>query len=581
MSSKTMGDTLAELLGAIRRRRWSMLIGAGVVLALTFATALLWPATYRSTATILIEQQEVPTDLVRSTISSYADQRIQVINQRVMTTANLLKIMEKYDLYASERSKDPREVVIARMRDDVQFNMISADVVDPRIGRPTRATIAFAVSYDNRSAETAARVANELTTLYLNENIESRKQLTADTANFLTEESNRLSRTVAELETRIATFKEQNADSLPDLNALNVQMMARVEEEAREVDTRIRSLDQQVVYLDAQLAQLQPAAQIYTSTGERVMSPADRLKTVRSDYLRASSLYAPDHPDVIRLKRELDGLEKEVGSQDSANDLARQLAEARSQLVAARQRYGAEHPDIVRLERLVSSVEAAMRVAPATAVAVTANPDNPAYIQVRAQREASANERASLQQRRGVLAARVAEFEKRLSESPEIEREYSGLVRELESSQLKYREVRQKQMEAQLAQNLESESKGERFTLIEPPIPAQEPVSPNRLAIVVLGVVFAAIVAFASMLLLEVLDTSVRGPRDLERLLSVAPLAIVPWIMTDEDRARVRRQRHYALAGVAGSLLVAVTAAHFLYRPLDVIWHVALRKIGG
>ena len=222
-----------------------------------------------------------------------------------------------------------------------------------------------------------------------------------------------------------------------------------------------------------------------------------------------------------------------------------------------------------------------MRVAPATAAAVTANADNPAYIQVRAQREASANERTSLQQHRAVLAVRLTEFEKRLSESPEIEREYSGLARELESSQMKYREVRQKQMEAQLAQNLESESKGERFTLIEPPIPAQEPVSPNRIAIVALGIVFSAVVAFALMLLLEVMDTSVRGPRDLEQLLSVAPLAIVPWIMTDEDRARVRRQRHYTLAGVAGSVVVAVTAAHFLYRPLDVIWHVALRKLGG
>src|SRR5262249_57916150 len=146
---------------AIGRRRlrvavWSFVI----VLAIGTATAVLIPPVYRSSATILIEQQEIPQDLVRSTISSFADQRIQQIKQRVMTTTNLLNIIREHGLYADEIDRKPREAILEKMRDDIHLNLISADVVDPRSGRPAQATIAFTVSYDNRSADRAVRVAN-------------------------------------------------------------------------------------------------------------------------------------------------------------------------------------------------------------------------------------------------------------------------------------------------------------------------------------------------------------------------------------------------------------------------------------
>ena len=119
----------------LRRRAVPMAIVLAVALLVAVLIATLWPATYLSTGTILIEQQEVPTDLVRSTISSYADQRIQVISQRVMTTANLLRIIQQYDLYTAERKKKGRETIIDMMRNDVKFHTISADVIDPRQGR--------------------------------------------------------------------------------------------------------------------------------------------------------------------------------------------------------------------------------------------------------------------------------------------------------------------------------------------------------------------------------------------------------------------------------------------------------------
>lgn len=578
--SKQETVKLADYLAILRRRRAQMTFAFIVVLVLSILTAILWPPTYRATGTILIEQQELPTDLVRSAISSFADQRIQVITQRVMTTENLFKIIERYDLYKSQREIEPREKIIRRMRDDISFEMISADVIDPRMGRPTKATIAFSVSYSNYSPELAARVANELVSLYLRVNIESRKQDAANAADFMSGEADRLSKHIDELQAKLAAFKQQHFNSLPDQTAFNNTLLFHAEDELREAESQIRSLDQQTTYLEAQLAQIGPNSQVFTSTGERVLSPADRLKFLHTEYARVSGIYGPDHPDVLRIKREIAGLEASVGSVDNSADLARRLQAAQSDLATAKQKYSADHPDVLRLQRQVDTLQQQIKDAGATSPAAI-TPDNPAYIQVKAQLESARAQRSALVQKRAELNERIADLEGRMAKAPGVERDYAEMARELENAQISYNQIRQKQVDAQVSQNLEDERRGERFTLIEPPVPPEQPASPNRWAILLAGLLLALAAAFGTMLASENLDGSVRNRRDLEALLSVPPLAVLPWIETKADRrARQQRQR-YSLAGAAATVVVALSLTHFFYRPLDVLWHVAIRHLGG
>lgn len=545
-----------------------------------FVAALVWPPTYVSTGTILIEQQEVPADLVRSTISSFADQRIQTINQRVMTSDNLLGIVEKYSLYPKERARYGRETIIALIREDIHFGSIKASVIDPRQGRPVEATIAFSLGYESRSPDIAARVANELSSLYLQENLRSRRELADQAANFLADEAGKLNARIGELGKELARFKEQHVNNLPEQSTLNLQLISRADDEKRDVDTQIRALDQQIVYLEAQLAQIGKTAQVYASTGERVMAPEDRIKYLRSEYARARAVYEPDHPDVQRMQREMEGLAAGVSTSGADNDRLRALQDARTELASARERYAPDHPDVLRLERLVDGLSVPLPALRGDG-AGSDSPDNPAYIQLQAQHTASVNQRASLETRRADLQSRIAMLEGRMITAPGIERDYMELVRELDGSQVKYREVRQKQMEAELAQSLEVERKGERFTLIEPPVPPEEPASPNRKLILSLGVVLALGLAVGVAALLEVLDHSVRSRRDIANLLAVAPLAVIPWFENDEQRVARRRRRQWALLGTATTVVIAVIAVHFLYRPLDVLWAVAIRRLGS
>jgi uncharacterized protein involved in exopolysaccharide biosynthesis len=573
---------LAERLEVLRRRKRPVLLTLAGMLVLTVLVAFVWPPTYRSTGTVLIEQQEVPDDFVQAAITSFADQRVRTISQRVMTTANLLDIVRKYDLYPDERRREPRERLLERMRDDIGLEMISADVVDPRQGRPTKATIAFAVSFDNRSPLVAAKVANELTTLYLNENLETRRKQAASTAGFLQEEVERVGGEVADLEQRIADFKAAHSDALPELAGVNIQLMTRADEELRTTETRIAALEQQVVYLDAQLAQIDPVGAAYADSGRVVLSTSQRLKSVRTQLASASALYGPTHPDVRRLKREVAGLEREVGAAEAGNDLVRQLNDARAQLEQARTRYSDSHPDVQRLERVVDAIADLMRKSTTTSPSLQSaeSPDNPAFIQIKAQREAALNERASLKAQSAELRSRITDFESRLARSPAVEREYSALLRELEGARFKYQEVRQKQMTAQVASNLETEQKGERFTLIDPPLVPEKQHSPNVPLVLLLGSLLALGSAVGVAMFLDQTDATVRGRRDLAGLVSVAPLAAIPWIETDEEREKRRRTARWLTLAAIGACVALLTALHLLVRPLDVLWHVLLRRLG-
>ena len=198
-----------KILRIVRRRIKPMLIVSTIFLFVSLLIVMLLPKVYKSTATILIEQQEIPQDLVRSTVTSYADQRVQVIMQRAMTFSNLTQIIKKFSLYSDIYKREPMEKIVAMMKNDIHHNMISADVVDPRSGRPVEATLAFSIGFESKSPKLAQQVANELSNLFINENLRTRRDMANQTADFLLSESESLEKRITDTETRMAKFKEE------------------------------------------------------------------------------------------------------------------------------------------------------------------------------------------------------------------------------------------------------------------------------------------------------------------------------------------------------------------------------------
>ncbi|MGO9037832.1 MAG: GumC family protein [Steroidobacteraceae bacterium] len=574
-------DTREKLLAYWRRRK-TIVVVTSAALAATLLFAVFFPPTYRSTATILIEQQEIPQELVRSVITSFADQRVQVISQRVMTTQNLMALIDRYKLYPDIRAREPREVLLERMREDIAMHMISADVIDPRSGRPTQATIAFSVSYQSRSPDLALKVANDLTSLYLNENLTSRTQLGKQTETFFSEESARQAAHIAELDKALSAFKEQHRNDLPELVQLNLQTMERTELDLHEAENKLDALDAQRVLLEAQLAQINPTSQVFSDTGQRVMGPEDRLKALKSQLASYKARFAPDHPDIVRTAREIEGLEKTVKTDDETGDRLRQLDETKAELARALEKDSPEHPDVIRLQHTVEGLERAVDEAAAVGKQRTAttHSDNPVYIQVKGELDSLAVDRDRAVKHRDELRAKFEDYQKRLARSPEVEREFHTKSRELETAQLEYKTMLAKQTEAQVSENLETERKGERFTLIEPPLMPEKPIRPNRILILAIGFFLSIGAGIGAAAARESFDASVRGPSDIRQLLHVPALASIPVIITEETRARRRKIARYSWGGGAVAVILLATLVHVLVLPLDVLWLSLLRRFG-
>jgi uncharacterized protein involved in exopolysaccharide biosynthesis len=570
---------LREALAVLRRRRLPISLIALVLAAVAVVVAVVWPPSYRSSATILVEEQEIPQDLVRSTVTSYADERIQVIGQQVMTRQNLLQIVDKYDLYPGDRRVDTNEEILAQMRKHIKIDLVSANAAGGR-----RVTIAFTLAYDGETPVKAQRVANELVTLYLNENLKLRQQKAEETAVFLGGEASRLEARMLEIEAQLAAFKRRNANQLPELAPLNMQLRDRIEAEIPEIERTLRLMELQRSYLQSQLAQTDREPEAENEPGaDRVPTPAERLRELKSQYAGLRGVYAEEHPDMVRMRQQMESLEREVaaggGSTTTAGDSeTRRLAEQlEAELTALRESYSADHPDVVRLQQRL----AALRAEEAAAAAPTPTGSdriNRDYLALESQIRVLDSEMTALRTKRVDLEKRLAVYEARLVQTPQVEQEYLDLTRERENTLARYREMKGKQMEAQVAQELEKERKGERFSLIDPPQLPEEPRSPNRPVILVLGLVAALGGGVGYGSVLEALDRSIKSPRQLARVFPAPLLSVIPHIETAAERRRRLRNRWLLTAGIAVAVITALVLVHLFYRPLGVLWFALLRR---
>ncbi|MDP1949333.1 MAG: Wzz/FepE/Etk N-terminal domain-containing protein [Nitrospirota bacterium] len=572
---------LYDYLALLRRRKTLILMVAASLLAASAALAFLLPAVYRSTATILIEEQEIPPDLVRSAIATYADQRIETIKQQVLSRSTLWHIVEQYGLYKDLRKRNPTEEVLARFVKDIQIDVMNVKVIDKRTQNPTQATIAFTLSYDGESPELAQKVANELTSLFLGENLKTRERHAQETTAFLKREAESLSHHIQDLEGKLAGVKQRAAGALPELVQLNMQLMSSTQREVIDSDREIRSLKERKTYLEGELATLKPHTPLINASGDRMLDTSERLKALRAQYASASAYLEPEHPDLIKMKQELSSLEKEPGATDGREELSKRLTAEQASLAALRERMEASHPDVVKTQNVVASLERELQAAIARPPKpLTVKPENPAYINIQSQLASTTASLQSLEKARVDLKQRMAEYAKRVETTPTIEPEYLDLQRDRENSVRKYQEITSRLMEAQVSGELEVQRKGERFSLINPPELPEKPDRPNRMAILLLGAFLALAGGVGTGVVADNVDRTIHTSDQLGRAMGMLPLGVIPYLPSEDEVTQLGRRR--AVVGLAGLgvLVVGAVVLHLTWMPLDVLWYTIMRKLG-
>jgi len=152
----------------IKRRALYFVVPFSLVLPVGLAVAVLLPATYLSEGKILVQSQQIPTELVRPTVTSAAQERIQVIEQRTMTRENLLAMIDKFQLFPEKRTLMSASQLVELMRKNAKIEPLAQPLAFSQVrSRGDNPTIVFTVGFEYSDPQTASRVANELVTRIL------------------------------------------------------------------------------------------------------------------------------------------------------------------------------------------------------------------------------------------------------------------------------------------------------------------------------------------------------------------------------------------------------------------------------
>lgn len=531
-----MGDefSIEDLLIILQRRFLSFLLPVLVLAPLGIIAVMLLPAKYTAQGTILVESQQIPTDLVRSTVNAYAQERISTIRQRVMTRNRLLEVADEYDLFPRSLGLSESERA-ALMRERLRVNVITAAGRNNRDG-----TIAFTVSYTDTSARKAYLVANKFMTLFLNEDVRSRTAGASNTTEFFEREAARLRNAVAEMETRVAEYKQQNSNALPEHLNMHLSMLDRARSALNSAETSISQLEEERRFLETQL--------ISGASGDNSLSA--ELARLESELARLRATYRDNYPEVVAKREEIASVKARMAPSAEIQRLRDALADAEDKMTAAEK---AATPDPEAIAAAEAEVEAARNaLSERISEETRKGASDISGVQIEGRIAVIDNRIRMLNKQIDESMKQIADLEQRIARTPEVERGIASLNRDYDNLFKEYQDVLAKQQDAQLAENLEENQQAEKFSILEPALQPDKPSSPDRGKLIVLALFASFAAGGAAALGMELLQAKLRGRTHLASVIETQPIAVIPYIHSDADNKNNPWRR--LIGAVAGKL---------------------------
>lgn len=519
--SESRGLGLSSILEIAQRRRLLALLPALFVLAAAASFAFFLPGLWTARTTILVDRQQIPETFVKPTVTGEFEAQVLTLSQEVLSRPRLAKIVQELDLYPRLRATHTVDEVVDRLRRDIIIDYQSE--ADKRARKEVR-TVAFNVAYSATDPQTAMVVANKLADLFVEENDRYRERQAVGTSDFLESQLGEVRARLQEQEKRIADYKERFIGELPEQRDANLRTLERLQaqltmahENSRRANERRQLITQALAEIDQSVAA--------GPTGPDV-TPADataaRLTLLKQELVEMQTRYGERYPDVRHVKAQIEALEIRVAEQQAA--------------------------------------AAAAKAPPAKKDGSTLRPapQNPYIMSLMTQLDQANVEAKATTEEIAGLNRQIAEYQRRIENTPRREQELALTTRDYETTRELFRSLLAKRGEAGIAAELEQTQKGERFRIIEPATLPDRPIGPNRVRMLLIGVLLAAGASVLAVVLAEQVDTSYRRVEEIRAGLPVPILSAIPTIVTDRDRARRARQRALTTAAVAVGLLAVV-----------------------
>ncbi len=470
-----------ELIAIIKRRWWFIIIPFCLAMVAGTYLAETLPRIYEASTLILIQPPKVPENYVQSIVQSGVEDRINTLSQQILSRTNLEKVIDKYGLFLDPKSASLlREQKVGLLREQITVNATQSR---SRGGN----TDSFSISVIGENPEKIAEVANGLASSFIDENLRERESQAIGTSQFLDSELQTMRVRLEEVEAILQNYRKTHMGELPE-----------------QLDTNLQILEG-----------------LQTSLSERRQS----LRDLRNELTTLRTTQAT----TIQIIRD-GGDEQEREVLDSNDPEA--LKERLSILLT---RYTDKHPDVVKLKATIARLESAANTTTGTQSAASREPA-PA-----AQRRSTPEETRILLEIQSVEAeidqiqSQIALYQQRVENTPRREQEVLALRRDYENIQTTYNSLLERKLESDIAVNMEKKQKGEQFRVLDTAKVPVQPVSPNMLRLFLMVIAGGLGLGGGLAFLLEMLDVKVRKPEDVEEMLKLPVLGIMPSVLSARD----------------------------------------------
>jgi succinoglycan biosynthesis transport protein ExoP len=511
--------TVREAAEILVRRRWLLGGGLFVCWLIVWSASWLVPSVYCSESVILVEQQKVPEEYVVANVTLDLQQRLEAMRQQILSRTRLQRIIDQYQLYRGNHNDS--DEVIEQMRKDVKTELVEAPGHRGQFS-------AFKISYSAPSAGLAQKVNAQLASLFVDQNTQEQSQRSENTTEFLSSELETARAGLAQQEAKIKQFKIGNLGRLPSQMEGNVHILSGLQERQHNLSQSLNRAQEQKLYLESLLAQ---------------------YRSVKAEGEHGANT--------------LPGIEE-------------QLAKLKQELAANQTKYTPNYPDIVRLKRLIAKTEKQEEDIKANLAAgsnATAQPSLPSrdltaatpMLQLDGQLKANQQEIENTRRELQLVDNQIASYQGRLNETPITEQQLADLTRDYDQSKANYDSLLKKQMQSQLATNLEKRQEGEQFRIIDPASLPTKPVSPDRFRMSLLGILGGLVLGIGLAALFEALDDRVRKEEEITRIVNARILAGIPHLSTPEELKKQRQRRVLEWSGASLMLVLLLVANAFTF----------------
>jgi uncharacterized protein involved in exopolysaccharide biosynthesis len=486
--------------------------GLGIV------TALKLPETYSTSARLLLEAQQIPDSMVASIVKAGAAEQLEIIEQRLMTRANLIDIANRFDVFENIRDMEP-DSVTEQMKDATKIRRRGGDR-----GSRGDASMMMIIGFEARSPQIAANVVNEYVTLVLQENSKFRVSRAEKTLEFFEQEVERLDSDLNRKSVAIAQFKSENANALPQDQAFRLGRQSLLQE-------RLDRLARELVLAEQNRENLAANSLNARKPAETQRSPfEEELLVVQADLERLRETYSDDNPRVFRLIERIKRLESIIAARSSDSNQANEEQDVQAILDAV-------------LKEADSKIET-----------------------VRDQIEAT--------------TAELEELRKNISRSTTNATQLAELERDFDIIQNRYNSAVSNLNLARMSERIEATAQGQRINVIETASVPQIPSGPNRILIAAIGILSGIGLAVGYFFLLEALNWEIRRPAELTERFKISPMATIPYMESRTEKFLRRGAQLTAMLAVLIGVPILLWYVDTNYLPLEVIVQRSLAKLG-